>query len=29
LLLCLQPPHYRWVTIQDGELGTEVIEVPV
>lgn len=27
LLRCLQPPHYRIVTIADGALSTEVVEV--
>lgn len=28
-LLCLQPPHYRLVTIQDGNLTTKTVEVPL
>lgn len=28
-LLCLQPPHYRLVTIQDGILTTRIFEVPL
>jgi 3',5'-cyclic-AMP phosphodiesterase len=28
-LLCLQPPHYRLVTIHDGLLTTRVFEVPL
>jgi Icc protein len=28
-LLCLQPPHYRLVTIQDGVLTTKLFEVPL
>lgn len=29
LLLVLRPPHYRVVTVQDGKLSTEVVEVPL
>jgi Icc protein len=29
LLRCLQPPHYRLVTIDDGILTTEIVEVPL
>lgn len=28
-LLCLQPPHYRLVRIQDGMLTTRIFEVPL
>ena len=28
-LLCLQPPHYRFVTIQDGILTSRTFEVPL
>lgn len=28
-LLCLQPPHYRLITIHDGILTTRVFEVPL
>jgi 3',5'-cyclic AMP phosphodiesterase CpdA len=29
LLRCLQPPHYRVITIADGALTSEVVEVPL
>lgn len=29
LLRCLQPPHYRVVTIQGGALTSEIVEVPL
>jgi Icc protein len=29
LLMCLQPPHYRLVTVQDGALNTQIVEVPL
>lgn len=29
LLRCLQPPHYRIVTIADGTLRSEIVEVPL
>lgn len=29
LLRCLQPPHYRVVTIAQGALTTEIVEVPL
>jgi 3',5'-cyclic AMP phosphodiesterase CpdA len=28
-LICLQPPHYRLVTVQDGTLHTQIFEVPL
>jgi 3',5'-cyclic-AMP phosphodiesterase len=28
-LLCLLPPHYRLVTVQDGKLTTQIFEVPL
>ncbi len=28
-LFCLQPPHYRLVTIHDGQLDTQLYEVPL
>jgi 3',5'-cyclic-AMP phosphodiesterase len=28
-LMCLQPPHYRLITVQDGVLHTQVFEVPL
>ena len=29
LLMCLQPPQYRLITVQDGTLHTQVFEVPL
>ncbi len=29
ILMCLQPPHYRLITIQDGRLRTQIFEVPL
>jgi Icc protein len=29
LLRCLQPPHYRIVTIDEGALSSEIVEVPL
>ncbi len=28
-VLCLQPPHYRLITVQAGKLHTEIFEVPL
>jgi hypothetical protein len=28
-LFCLQPPHYRLVTIENKKLTTEIFEVPL
>ena len=29
LLICLEPPHYRLITIESGRLSTQVFEVPL
>jgi 3',5'-cyclic-AMP phosphodiesterase len=29
VLMCLQPPHYRLITVQDGRLRTQIFEVPL
>lgn len=29
VLMCLQPPHYRLITVQNGRLRTRVFEVPL